>query len=299
MLTGIQTMRKRYLFSTERTVRVAVRSETGAYVGTVSGQYLVDAPDVFVIGDTAILEEHAEGSLLCRALFELMAAAKAWRVEWPYEIPGDADPGEPERDPRLRVLRAAAQFMPGYETERIWYGDDYRVEMAAALAHATARERAERYFSEAELARDGYSFASFAEAGSLAAELPALCAGEAEAARFFPAAMGAFDPAMAFFIRKDGEAAGWMYLREEEETLYFSRFYVREKYRAEKLGPKLMLHLTRAVLLKGNYRAFCFLAKEDTASILRVVSRLVGADAVKLESRLFKVVAERKEKGKS
>ena len=270
-------MRKRYLFSTERTLRVAVRSETGAYVGAVSGQYLIDAPDVFVIEDVAISGEHAEGSLLCRALFELLLAAKARRVEWPYEIPGDADAGEPDCDPRLRVLRAAAQFLSGYETERIWYGDDYRVEMADALAHAAARERAERYFPETELARDGYSFASFAEAGSLAAELPTLCAGEATAARFFPASMGAFDPAMAFFILKDGEAAGWIYLHEDKETLCFSRFYVREKYRAEKIGPKLMLHLARTLLLPGRYRSFCFLAKEDTASILRVVSRLVGA----------------------
>ena len=288
-------MRKRYLFSTERTLRVAVRSETGACVGAVSGQYLVDAPDVFVIEDVAISGEHAEGSLLCRALFELLLAAKARRVEWPYEIPGDADAGEPDCDPRLRVLRAAVQFLSGYETERIWYGDDYRVEMADALAHATARERAERYFPEAELARDGYSFASFAEAGSLAAELPTLCAGEATAARFFPASMGAFDPAMAFFILKDGEAAGWIYLHEDKETLYFSRFYVREKYRAEKIGPKLMLHLARTLLLPGRYRSFCFLAKEDTASILRVVSRLVGADAVKRELRFYKIVANRKE----
>ncbi len=292
-------MRKRYLFSAERTLRVAVRSETGAFVGTVSGRYLVDAPDVFVIEDAVIREEHAEGSLLCRALFELLTAAKARRVEWPYEIPGDADAGEPERDPRLRVLRAAAQFLSGYETERIWYGDEYRVEMADALARATTRERAERYFPEAELARDGYSFASFAETGSLAADLPALCAGEEAAARYFPAAMGAFDPAMAFFILKDGEAAGWIYLHADEETLHFSRFYVREKYRDEKIGPKLMLHLTRTLLLPGRYRSFRFLVKEDTASILRVVSRLVGAGALKREAWLYKIVAEQKEEGVS
>ncbi len=128
-------MRKRYLFSTERTLRVAVRSETGACVGAVSGQYLVDAPDVFVIEDAAISEAHAEGSLLCRALFELLAAAKARRVEWPYEIPGDADAGEPAHDPRLRVLRAAAQFVGNYETQRLWYGDNYRVEADTALFH--------------------------------------------------------------------------------------------------------------------------------------------------------------------
>ncbi len=264
-------MRKRYVFAPVRALSVEIRGQDGGYEGEISGRYLSYAPESFWIDDCALLSGQEDGLLLLRAFVTLLQEVRGENILWLYDREGSGELPT-EEDARLSLAWGAARLLGGYEVRRFFHGRINRVELSRDLAGKSCL----RCFDAESLAREGFAVRSFADCGSLAAELPQICAGEQEAARFFPEAVGRFDPHLAFFALQEGQPAGWVYLSEEGEDLSLSHFFVREKFRGlASSGAKLLTFLAKEVMLP-RYRTLEFQVRDNAPSIDRMCHRIFG-----------------------
>ena len=260
------------MFVPQRTLRLEILSETGAFAGYAEGRFDPSESLLFHIQGVRLRKEYRTAVRARTALLHLMEASRAERFLWRYPEPSPDAFEEECADPFLILAHSAAEER-GLRLVRTIHGQEYNVDLTALPPNRPH----DRWNVEACFRKRGVQMQLFSEASGLMAQIAALGARDEIARQLSPLRQViGMDGDLSYVLAKDGVVMGWIVSRRKtSDTAEILRAYIMSECRGVENGAGMLCYMLRR-LLRDGFRQADFYLRSDNKSARRFYPKYFG-----------------------
>ena len=259
-----------------RKIDIDIIMDTGAYAGTVSGDFSIINRSLFRIQNIYLKPEFENETVISQALCETVSAAKnagAECVRWRYFEPEGVDYTDEKNDPHIRLMQPLILFSPGLELKRTIHGRDYRINMTIL----PERMQHDYHISEQWISDAGIEFIPLEDMKPFVPQISALVAEDQDADLLSPLGLYNYDSDTSFIAVCKGEVMGWVTCMEiDNDTVIFTGFYTAKKFRSYRRGGTVLI--TVAIRrIQAKYSAVNLFLDDKSRSLKRFYPHYFGS----------------------